>query len=321
MAKTFNHAVQAAFYVGGAEIAEQLAVFCSIKKLGWSPDVKVAMVKLPASNIEDAAYMLLKGQQTSVLQNILVDLLTPIKEHNLFDLSDWLRDLDSVPDYMKEYWTANRIPSVLDDLMKKAIANGAGGPGAVLGDTWPLPPKTHTKTAAIPQATKADTKPVGKRTLKGTLKFDTKFSGKPLKGPAGRGKVSKETYKKAEPKVIEEAPKGIKELISDARQALGDKKMIQLSSKAVWTRVHKAVEAMLNANGMAYRAARPQRFETEDAQQALVVYYIKSVNDGDTDWHDFKADFLTEFDGLIAGMEAVNDEEPPRSFKVWYQHA
>lgn len=316
MARTPNtqHAVNAVFYVGGKELSEQLAAFCSLKKLAWSPDVKVAMTKLPATNIEDAAWALLMDRPVSELQGILADLLKPIKEHDLFDLSDWLRDLDKVPLYMQAYWSANRLPSKLDNLLKQAIVKGVSGPGATLDPAWPMPPavKSFDDEDEPVKPKKLKTAPIPK-------------AKKPLTGPKGRGKVAKEDvkYTKPEPKeFVGAVDSSVDVLVDDAVRALKDKKMVLLSSKAVWTRVHKAVEAMLQVNGMELSTTtRPQRVVTDDPKQALVTYYIKAVSADEVSWHDFKAEFLTAFDGVIAEVQAVNDEEPPKSFKVWYQHA
>lgn len=296
MARTANTklAVNAVFYVGHTELAEQLAVFCSIKKLAWSPDNKVAMTKMPATSLEDAAHLLLKGQTHGALQGILADLLKPIKEHDLFDLSDWLRDLDGVPDYLKTHWTDNRVPTLLDDLMKRALGNGVGGPGATLDPEWPLPPKVKAKaqTAPIPQVKQ-----------------------KVLTGPKGRGKVAKDDP------FVGALDSQADVFVDAALQCLKDKKMCQLASKTVWTRVHKAVEALMNASDLSLSpSTRPQRVETEDPKQALVTYYVADATAAG-DYQGFKADLLTEFDGFIVDVQAVNDEEVPRSFKVWFKHA
>lgn len=313
-----NYAVNAVFYIGQTELAEQLAVFARNKKLAWSPDVKVAMQKRPATVIEDDVFFKLKPLAAKALQGMLVSLLKPIKEHDLFDLSDWLRDLDGVPDYLQSYWSNTRIPKELDDVVALALRTESSNSMAA-NPAWPLPPKRDaTDDSDGEWDILKETKPPK---LKKTSPIPR--STKTIKGPKGRGKASKSDvkYVKPEPDLTKAEEASVDVLVDAARQALGDKKMNQLSGKAVWTRVHKAVEALLTANGLAFTATRPVRVDTDDANQKQVTYYIKAVSDGDMDWADFKADFLTEFDGHVADLEAIDDEEPPRSFKVWWQHA
>lgn len=312
-----NYAVNAVFYIGQTELAEQLALFARNKKLAWSPDVKIAMTKRPASVLEDDVFFKLKPMSALALRNILISLLKPIKEHDLFDLSDWLRDLDGVPGYLQSYWSNARIPKELDDVVAQALRTESSSTMAA-NPTWPLPPSREVQGSDELEDDDGvvDSKPVGRRTKP---KVSTK-KVKVLKGPAGRGKVHKSEAKAEE--AAARGPVAIGELLDSARDALSDKKLVTMASKAVWTRVHKAVEALLNQNGMEITATRPQRFETEDKKQALVIYYVKPSSYGANGWHDFKAALLEGFgDGFIADIEAVNDAEPPKSFKVWFTHA
>lgn len=166
-----NYAVTSLFSVTARELVDHLAGFCSLKKLAWSPDVKIAMLKKPATNIEEAAWTALNLVQGGVLHSMLASLLKPIKEHQLFDLADWMRDLNGgqVPDYVQVHWSNNRVPKELDELVKKALKaeakSEANGDHEEDEDEW--------DEAGVTPRTK-QLKP-----------------RKALTGPKGRGKVAK----------------------------------------------------------------------------------------------------------------------------------
>jgi hypothetical protein len=285
-----NHAVTALFSITGTELASQLADFCGLKKLAWSPDNKVLMAKTPASIVVDEAWSVLQGLPVATLQAILAELLKPIKQHHMFDLADWMRDLDSVPEYLQVYWSNNRIPASLDALLKKALASIDNSKSKANGDDDVAAPKQIATSKA---------------------KITPKKSGgaKTLNGFSGRG--ARPDMKTTDLDIV----------FDTARQALTDKAMLRTASKTVWTRVHRAVNALLVQHGLEIGSTRPQRFETSKKNQAQVVYYITQVDSYSADYNAFQKHLQEVFGDQVADVQAVNDEEPPRSFKVWFTHA
>jgi hypothetical protein len=176
-----NHAVKALFSIATRDLVDQIAGFCAIKRLGWSPDVKIAMQRMPALIIEEAAWAALNAVSPGVLHDTLTALLAPIKEHQLFDLADWMRDLSGgqVPEYLMTHWSNTRVPKGLDEMMKQAlkIAPSIQVPDEDEDDS------IHTDAGKQKRKSKPSAKRDGDRQ-----------PWRMPKGPAAKGKVSKQGW-------------------------------------------------------------------------------------------------------------------------------
>lgn len=293
MAKTLNAStVLSTFTLTGAGLVDALEPIFGLKKLGWSPDVKIKMASVPTATLANNGWRVLRTLTVAEMQDMLAAFLQPLKHHDLFDLADWLRDLDTVPDYLKTYWSEVRMPQSFENVARKAlnIDNDDGEPDE-----------------------KVDTKPVGLRTPASRRKSPPTMKAVPVK-------TAKPQVKK---------PSSIEERVSDkANQILVDEGLSALSGdlmktnpKAAWTRVNKAVRGLLQAEGMDF-GTPPRRTETESPTQSMIQYTLGdwTMRDPAEAFADFRANFLTAFDGHVADLEPVDDEEPPRSFKVWFEH-
>jgi hypothetical protein len=299
-----SHAVAALFSVPGKDVIDALVGFSSLKKLGWSPDVKVAMAKMPASNIGDAVWSALQDVKVQVLHDTLDALLKPIKQHQLFDLSDWLRDLSGghVPDYLQDHWSNNRVPKVMDDLVKRALEvedQGDVADGGADEEEWDEAGVTP-RTRKSPARKKPALKLVGKTAAKKSRgsKVSLKHEGKPADEKLNAFDIP---------------------LKDAAVDALRDGKM---SDKMRWQRVNRYMDALLHDYGYRFRSSPKRETEAGVKDMSRMTYFIEERDDGPKS--DLKAmvkHMERSFGNAFDSYEELENGHEARQFKAWFKHA